>query len=224
MPRPTPQVIGHLPHSIRQQEPYDRVIHGILTGKVCLKPRYSWEKDPYMPSVRTLRTWESYQALTRAPCSQKREDASSIPPPSPRVHAHNTHRWEEFLQKSPSWSWKIFLLPTKAVFVYGSLWMNQGSKINYIWYKQMSDSFFPFYCCFRNAFLFQKCSLRAVFASDFDRFALYSEHTLGGASAKDPHLPVQETWDTGFNPWVGMMSWRRAWKPTPVFLPGKSRT
>jgi len=25
-----------------------------------------------------------------------------------------------------------------------------------------------------------------------------------------------------FNPWVGKISRRRKWKPTPVFLPGKS--
>ena len=24
----------------------------------------------------------------------------------------------------------------------------------------------------------------------------------------------------GFHPWVGKMPWRRAWQPTPVFLPG----
>ena len=35
-----------------------------------------------------------------------------------------------------------------------------------------------------------------------------------------PHLPMQET---GFNPWVGKIPWRRAWQPTPVFLPGESR-
>ena len=28
--------------------------------------------------------------------------------------------------------------------------------------------------------------------------------------------------ETGFNPWVGKISWRRKWQPTPVFLPGKS--
>ena len=28
--------------------------------------------------------------------------------------------------------------------------------------------------------------------------------------------------DPGFNPWVGTISWRRKWQPTPVFLPGKS--
>ena len=26
----------------------------------------------------------------------------------------------------------------------------------------------------------------------------------------------------GFNPWIGKIPWRRKWKPTPVFLPGKS--
>ena len=24
------------------------------------------------------------------------------------------------------------------------------------------------------------------------------------------------------NPWVGRILWRRAWQPTPVFLPGES--
>ena len=27
----------------------------------------------------------------------------------------------------------------------------------------------------------------------------------------------------GFDPWVGKIPWRRAWQPTPVFLPGESR-
>ena len=26
----------------------------------------------------------------------------------------------------------------------------------------------------------------------------------------------------GFSPWVGKISWRRSWQPTPVFLPGES--
>ena len=25
----------------------------------------------------------------------------------------------------------------------------------------------------------------------------------------------------GFDPWVGKISWRRAWQPTPIFLPGE---
>ena len=30
---------------------------------------------------------------------------------------------------------------------------------------------------------------------------------------------MQETW---VDPWVAKIPWRRAWKPTPVFLPGES--
>ena len=28
--------------------------------------------------------------------------------------------------------------------------------------------------------------------------------------------------DPEFNPWIGKISWRRKWQPTPVFLPAKS--
>ena len=41
----------------------------------------------------------------------------------------------------------------------------------------------------------------------------------GGTSGKEP------TWQCrrpGFDPWVRKISWRREWKPTPVFLPGES--
>ena len=27
--------------------------------------------------------------------------------------------------------------------------------------------------------------------------------------------------ETGFNLWVGKITWRRGWEPTPVFLPGE---
>ena len=27
--------------------------------------------------------------------------------------------------------------------------------------------------------------------------------------------------ETGFDPWVGKIPWRREWLPTPVFLPGE---
>ena len=33
---------------------------------------------------------------------------------------------------------------------------------------------------------------------------------------------LPKTWETGFDPWVGKIPWRRKWQPTPVFLPGKS--
>ena len=34
------------------------------------------------------------------------------------------------------------------------------------------------------------------------------------------HLPIIQ--ETRFNHWIGKISWRRKWQPTPVFLPGKS--
>ena len=29
-------------------------------------------------------------------------------------------------------------------------------------------------------------------------------------------------WRSRFDPWVGKIPWRRVWKPTAIFLPGKS--
>ena len=37
------------------------------------------------------------------------------------------------------------------------------------------------------------------------------------------NLPaVQETQESRVQSWVGKIPWRRAWQPTPVFLPGES--
>ena len=44
----------------------------------------------------------------------------------------------------------------------------------------------------------------------------------GGASGKEPTCQSRRQKRHGFNPWVGKISWRRAWKPTSVFFPGKS--
>ena len=34
-------------------------------------------------------------------------------------------------------------------------------------------------------------------------------------------LPVQETQETQFDPWLGKIPWRMKWHPSPVFLPGE---
>ena len=51
-------------------------------------------------------------------------------------------------------------------------------------------------------------------------------HCCAGASQVAPmvkSLPaMQETERRGFRLWVGTVPWRRAWQPTPVFLPGES--
>ena len=37
---------------------------------------------------------------------------------------------------------------------------------------------------------------------------------------KSPPANTGDKW--GFDPWVRTISWRRAWQPIPVFLPGES--
>ena len=44
----------------------------------------------------------------------------------------------------------------------------------------------------------------------------------GGASSEEPACHCSGCKRRGFHPWVGKIHWRRAWQPTPVFLPGKS--
>ena len=34
--------------------------------------------------------------------------------------------------------------------------------------------------------------------------------------------PPASAGDSGFDPWIRKMPWRRKWQPTPAFLPGKS--
>ena len=46
---------------------------------------------------------------------------------------------------------------------------------------------------------------------------------LGGASGKEPACQCRRRKTWGFNPWIGKILWRRAWQPTPVFLPGEIR-
>ena len=41
------------------------------------------------------------------------------------------------------------------------------------------------------------------------------------SSGKKICFPMQDTQEMRFYPWVGKIPWRRAWQPTPVFLPGE---
>ena len=43
-----------------------------------------------------------------------------------------------------------------------------------------------------------------------------------GASGKEPTCQCRRSKRLGFDPWVRKIPWRRAWQPTPVFLPGES--
>ena len=44
-----------------------------------------------------------------------------------------------------------------------------------------------------------------------------------GASGKEPACQCSRCKRREFDPWVGKIPWRKAWQPTPVFLPGESR-
>ena len=44
----------------------------------------------------------------------------------------------------------------------------------------------------------------------------------GGTSGKEPACHWRRHQRRGFDPWVEKIPWRRAWQPTPVFLPGES--
>ena len=41
------------------------------------------------------------------------------------------------------------------------------------------------------------------------------------ASGKEPACQYRRTKRLGFDPWVGKIPWRRAWQPTPGFMPVK---
>ena len=44
----------------------------------------------------------------------------------------------------------------------------------------------------------------------------------GGARGKEPACQRRRHKICSFDPWVRKIPWRRAWQPTPVFLPGES--
>ena len=43
-----------------------------------------------------------------------------------------------------------------------------------------------------------------------------------GTIGKEPSCQCRRQKRHRFDPWVGKIPWRRAWQPTPVFLPGES--
>ena len=48
------------------------------------------------------------------------------------------------------------------------------------------------------------------------KFVLFRKHGSDGKSV------CLQCGTPGFDPWVGKITWRRKWQPTPVLLPGKS--
>ena len=51
---------------------------------------------------------------------------------------------------------------------------------------------------------------------------MYGWSFPGGATGKEPACHCTRRGGREFDPWVRKIPWKRAWKPTPVFLPGES--
>ena len=54
------------------------------------------------------------------------------------------------------------------------------------------------------------------------RACLLALHQPGGSSGEEPTCQCRRHKRCWFSPWVGKIPCRRAWPPTPVFLPGES--
>ena len=72
-------------------------------------------------------------------------------------------------------------------------------------------------------------SIFAVFYLDlnealffFKYFLLYPWASQVALVVKKPACQCWRHKRCGFDPWVGEIPWRRAWQPTPVFLPGEA--
>ena len=73
---------------------------------------------------------------------------------------------------------------------------------------------------------FIKFSVWGIYFFHFWNLNFIHTHThlgfLCGTSGKEPTCQCRRHKRCRFVPWVGKIPWRRAWKPTPVFLPGES--
>ena len=50
---------------------------------------------------------------------------------------------------------------------------------------------------------------------------LWNQRASQVVLVKEPACQCRKCKRHGFDPWVGKISWKRAWKPTPVLLPGE---
>ena len=66
------------------------------------------------------------------------------------------------------------------------------------------------------------CKTDFVFPKLFWNTYTTSRGFLGGASGKEPTCQCRRYKRCRFSNWVGKIPWRRAWQPTPVFLPEES--
>ena len=79
---------------------------------------------------------------------------------------------------------------------------------------------------FSNEYIEQADTILIIFGCIFIK--ILSVHHMPGIrlprwlSGKEPVCQCRRHKRLRFDPWVRKLPWRRAWQPTPVFLPGKS--
>ena len=82
----------------------------------------------------------------------------------------------------------------------------------------IAGRFFPFWACM--PIISAVITHLPSWSQLFSMYNCLKEGFLGGASGKEPTCQCRRHRRHGFNPWAGKIS-RRAWQPTPVFLPGE---
>ena len=56
----------------------------------------------------------------------------------------------------------------------------------------------------------------------YQKCASVPRASLGSASGKEPACQCRSCKRCGFDPWIEEISWRRAWQPTLLLMPGES--
>ena len=77
---------------------------------------------------------------------------------------------------------------------------------------------------FRNKnFILKKWLVKKEITRKIRKYYKMSRGSPGGQepSGKEPTCQCRRYKRHGFDPWVWKISWRRAWQPMPVFLPGE---
>ena len=69
----------------------------------------------------------------------------------------------------------------------------------------------------------QLCLLGHEFGCKINSALTMTEGFPGGSAGKEPTCQWRRRKRQGFVPWVGKIPWRRAWLPTPIFLPAEFR-
>ena len=106
-----------------------------------------------------------------------------------------------------------------------AIWKSSFSDCIINWLIKLSGPT-VFFLCEKSLFILDSNSLKhylgftSLLEPNFVQDALFfsvSQVALG----KEPICQCRRRKKCGFYPWVGKIPWRRAWQPTPIFLPGE---